>query len=415
MLNPNYHELYKNLQHDFNLKNEILENSFLPVSPYEYLDSMFPDEENLVVVFGTLKNKEGKVIEAGTVKRIPKEDIWKIFWRSNAYIPYADFYRNYYSSKTLKAVRAFVVDCDGVSSVNLSKVINYLWNELPAQPTYIVNSGKGVHFVYQLYQPIEVKGLRFTLQRLNENIQDSYTSILEVDKHPLVHPYRFPGFTTKIDTIATAFRVRGPYTLEELLRVFRVKDTPKTDGNAPTSQEKGQGKVIPFPRGKRAFFVWTIKRLFKNPPIPGRRHNSFFALGIIAYKCRREVPKEEALDVVAMIYEDMKRFRLNEGFTIEEAYKAFEKGYNLKAIRTRWKYLCDLLGWEYVPNKRNGRKRKEHVNLMNKIRLAKREFEREELLKKAVELKEKGISLRQISKLLGVSRKTLEKWFKNLE
>ena len=55
------------------------------------------------------------------------------------------------------------------------------------------------------------------------------------------------------------------------------------------------------------------------------------------------------------------------------------------------------------------------MNLMNKIRLDKREFEREELLKKAVELKEKGISLRQISKLLGVSRKTLEKRFKNLE
>jgi len=42
-----------------------------------------------------------------------------------------------------------------------------------------------------------------------------------------------------------------------------------------------------------------------NPPIPGRRHNSFFALGIVAYKCRREVPYEEALETIPMVYEDM--------------------------------------------------------------------------------------------------------------
>jgi hypothetical protein len=279
-----------------------------------------------------------------------------------------------------------------------------------------VNSGIGVHFVYQLCHPVEVKGRRDILQKLNDAIQESYTSFLEVDKHPIVHPYRFPGFLTKIRTEATAFKVREPYTLEELMKVYRLtpKTVPKTQKKPSTSEEKGQGKVIPFPRGKRAFFVWAIKRMFKNPPIPGRRHNSFFALGIIAYKCKREVPKEEALEVVAMVYEDMKRFRLNEGFTLEEAYKAFEKGYNPKAIRVRWKYLCELLGWEYIPRKRNGRTREEHIRLMNRIRLARCQSRWEELEEHIRRLRDLGYPKRKIAEMVGIHYSTLYRRFRHL-
>ena len=60
-----------------------------------------------------------------------------------------------FPSKTLKSVKAFVVDCDGVTSTRLKKILKYLWSSLPAEPTYIINSGQGVHFV--LSEPV-VKG-----------------------------------------------------------------------------------------------------------------------------------------------------------------------------------------------------------------------------------------------------------------
>ncbi len=70
-----------------------------------------------------------------------------------------------------------------------------------------------------------------------------------------------------------------------------------------------------------------------NPPIPGRRHSSFFALGIVAYKCRREVPYEEALETIPIMMDR----NLHIGFTIEEAYSAEKRG--LEAISSAVKPL----------------------------------------------------------------------------
>ena len=399
------------LQTEFLQKNSLLSSRFISVSPEEYIDSIYGQKDELIVVLGSEKDKEGRIIERGTVIRVPTEELWKLSWRSNAYLPYADFHKNYYSSKTLKAVRAFVVDCDGVTSATLGKVVKYLWSSLPAQPTYIVNSGKGVHFIYQLDRPVEVKGLRWSINKLNEAIQNSYTALLEVDKHPVVHPYRFPGFLTKINTTATAFRVRGAYTLEELMKLFEIK--PKK-AEKDKKQDKQKGELLVLPNGRRAFFEWVLRRLFKNPPIPGRRQNSFFALGIVSYKCRREVPYEEALETIPMVYEDMMRRNLHIGFTIEEAYEAFQKGYQPKYVRASWKYLCELLGWEYRPNKRNGRKREEHVKLMNRIRLARCQSRWEELEEHIKRLIEQGYSKRKIAEMVGIHHSTLYRRFKHL-
>ena len=395
------------LQTEFLQKNSLLSSRFISVSPEEYIDSIYGQKDELIVVLGSEKDKEGRIIERGTVIRVHTEELWKLSWRSNAYLPYADFRKNYYSSKTLKAVRAFVVDCDGVTSATLGKVVKYLWSSLPAQPTYIVNSGKGVHFIYQLDSPVEVKGLRWSINKLNEAIQNSYTELLEVDKHPVVHPYRFPGFLTKINTTATAFRVRGAYTLEELMKLFEIK--PKK-AEKDKKQDKQKGELLVLPNGRRAFFEWVLRRLFKNPPIPGRRHNSFFALGIVSYKCRREVPYEEALETIPMVYEDMMRRNLHIGFRIEEAYEAFQKGYQPKYVRASWKYLCELLGWEYRPNKRNGRTREEHLKYLRRIRQVQKE-EKEEHIRRLLSM---GYTKSEIAEMLGMSRRNLYKTYGHL-
>ena len=409
------YELKKNnLQQEFEAKNDILRSRFLEVAPVDYLSTIFPDkgyEDELIVVFGTVKDKSGNIIERGTVKRVALEYIWDITWRSNAYIPYCDFIKNYYHSKTLKSVKAFVVDCDGITSTRLKKILKYLWRSLPAEPTHIVNSGQGVHFVYVLSEPVNVKGLRWSVNKLNETIQDTFSKLLNVDKHPVVHPYRFPGFLTKIDTVATAFKVREPYTFEELMKVFKL-EPKKAKGTEKKGRQKG--KLLVLPNGRRAFFEWVLRKLFMNPPIPGRRHNSFFALGIVAYKCRREVPYEEALETIPMVYEDMMDRNLHIGFTMEEAYNAFHKGYNPKYVRASWKYLCGLLGWEYRPNKRNGRSREEHLEVMNAFRLVRKELRKKKYLPQILELKRKGLSLRQISKLLGIPHQTISGWLKNI-
>jgi len=402
------------LQEEFKAKNEILRTRFLEISPVEYIETIFQDkseEDKLIVVIGTQKDSKGNIIEKGTVTRIEVDEIFDIAWRSNAYIPYCDFKNNYYKSSTLERVRAFVVDCDRITSITLSRTLKYLLRELPAEPTHIVNSGKGVHFIYALSQPAEVRGLRWSINKLNEVIQDSFKEEnLNLDKHPIVHPYRFPGFMTKINTTATVFKIREPYTLEELMKLFEINPDPEK--RKKKSDKKP--KVYVLPRGSRNFFEYVIRRLFRNPPIKGRRHNSFFALGIVSYKCKREVPYEEAIETIPMIYEIMVDKNLHIGFSIEEAYKAFEKGYNPKAIKVKWKYLCELLGWEYRTNKRNGRKREEHLKLarkMKEIRCKSRWEEQEEHIKRLID---QGYNKKQIAEIVGIHYSTLYRRFKHL-
>ena len=399
------------LQQEFEAKNEILRLKFLEISPAEYIETIFQDkneEDELIVVIGTQKDSKGNIIEKGTVTRIKFDEIFDIAWRSNAYIPYADFKNNYYKSSTLEKVRAFVVDCDRITSTTLSRTLKYLLRELPAEPTHIVNSGKGVHFVYTLSQPAKIKGLRWSINKLNEAIQDSFKEEnLNLDKHPIVHPYRFPGFMTKINTTATVFKIREPYTLEELMKIFEINPDPD---DRKKKENNKKAKVYVLPRGSRNFFEYVIRRLFRNPPIPGRRQNSFFALGIVSYKCKREVPKEEALEVIPMIYEIMVDKNLHIGFKIEEAYKAFEKGYNPKAIKAKWKYLCELLGWEYKPNKRNGRTREEHLRYLQKIRQIQKE-EKEEHIKRLIA---RGYTKAEIAEILGMTRRNLNKTYGHL-
>nr|AUH21279.1 hypothetical protein [uncultured bacterium]AUH21285.1 hypothetical protein [uncultured bacterium]AUH21290.1 hypothetical protein [uncultured bacterium]AUH21295.1 hypothetical protein [uncultured bacterium]AUH21301.1 hypothetical protein [uncultured bacterium] len=406
------YEPQNELQKEFEAKNELLRSRFPELSPMEYLETIFPDkgdEDNLIVVFGTIKDKKGNIIENGTVGRIKFCEVWDIAWRSNAYIPYCSFKKDYYHSRTLETVRAFVVDLDNVSPRNLRQILNYVFKQIPL-PTHVINSGKGFHFVYALNEPVKVKGLRWTLNTLNEAIQEAFKPFASLDKHPLVHPYRFPGFMTKINTVATAFKVKSTYTLEELLKLFKLNPKKSSVKTEKKESSGNKAKILFLPNGSRHFFEWFIWQLFKRPPYPGKRHNSFFALGIVSYKCRRYVPYEEAIDVVDMVYDGMERLNLHIGFTREEAHRAFQKGYNPKAVRVRWKFICGLLDWEYRPNKRNGRKREEHLRYLQKIRQIQKE-EKEEHIKR---LLARGYTKTEIAEMLGITRQNLYKTYGHL-
>ena len=397
-----YDELQKELRREFEAKNEILRSRFSELSPYKYLDLVFPEKPELILVFGSTRDGQGNITHHGTVRRVPRGDIWNMAWAWNAYMPYCDFKNNYYHSKTMETVRAFVNDCDKVTSTKLTKILKYLWEFLPAKPTHIVNSGQGFHFIYLLNTPVEVKGLRWSIHALNKAIQNKFSHLLKVDKHPVVHPYRFPGFQTKINTTATVFEVRQPYTLEDLMTAFKTrKKGKKSKGKA-----SNEGTLY-LPNGKRAFFVYVLRRLFMNPPIPGRRQNSFFALGIISYKCKRQVPYQEALEAIPMVYEDMMDRNLNTGFTIDEAYKAFHKGYKQQYVRATWKYLTELLGWEYRPNRRNRRTRDQHLKLARRIRSIYQEEKRQRIEKQIKTLLQKGYTKSKIAQELGMTRRNL--------
>ena len=91
---------------------------------------------------------------------------------------------------------------------------------------------------------------------------------------------------------------------------------------------------------------------------------SMCALAVIAYKCA--VPLDELerdLYSLLLIYNKDSVRKVKE----KEIPSAL-KMYNEKAMQTSRESLELWIGWEYKPIKRNGRRRAEHIKLMNFVR-----------------------------------------------
>lgn len=378
---------------DFLGKREYLASKFELIPPKVYLDRIYSGKGRLVVILGTTKTFKGTVI------RLQKQEIWKLSAYPNVYMPYVDFVNDYYHSRTTDRIRAFVVDCDAVNINTLEYLLKYVWDKLPLLPSYIVNSGKGVHFVYALDMPYKIKDRKRLVNDLNTKIQETYAEIGRLDKHPISHPYRFPGFATKLYTKAEAFITGKHYSLQELIEAFMGE----VEGKKQIQPQ--QGKILVFPKGSKHFYSYVLRSLMRRPPIPGRRNKSFFALGIVSWKCMSHVSKEEAVKMARVLYERMELLGLTRDFSWEEALKAFNSAYNPKATTVRWKTICDLLDWEYRPNKRNGRSREQHLEYLQGIR----KLQKKEKEKRIKELLAKGYSKAQIARELGVTRYNLYK------
>jgi hypothetical protein len=374
---------------EFYCKENLLARHFTEIDPAEYFSLIFSDKKEIPVVFGKYEN------HPGTVKRTSTDEIWKISFLPNAYISYCDFKNDYYRSSTLQKVRAFVADLDCVDTTTLEFFLQYNADITP-QPTHIVNSGRGLHAVY-LVEPVKITNEnRFFISQLNRKIQSLFAGVFKVDFHPVVHPYRFPGFATKIGTRASVYRTgdKERYTFTELADVLQFKD-----------RSNAVSKVLAFPTARRTLYVYVLRRLWVNPPLPGRRHNSFFGLGIVAYKCKREVPKDEALFGVQAIYQRLTHFGLEKGFSYTEALTAFHKGYKPEYVRASWKYLCSLFEWDPRPLQRRRGKRplEEHLKYLQE----KRQERKREVEKKIQRLLKRGYTKAEIARRLGMSRQNL--------
>lgn len=128
-------------------------------------------------------------------------------------------------------MHAMAFDIDGVSLDNLQTMFHQFEIGLLPRPTFIVNSGHGVHLYYVFEEPIALfKPVRKTLKE----IKFALTTILwsrftssekEVQYQGIFQPFRLPGSVTKFQNTITleAFRVGEKTSLYELLAHLRYQ------------------------------------------------------------------------------------------------------------------------------------------------------------------------------------------------
>ena len=142
------------------------------------------------------------------------------------------YYGKKANGKNARYLHAITLDLDGVGIKELKFLIAYFQNGMIPTPTYLVNSGHGMHLYYILEEPEPMyKYARAPITKLKnaliEDIWNARTSTIKghKDDQPWSQMYRVVGSISKLGTEypATAYKV-GNYTTLEALNNFLLEE-----------------------------------------------------------------------------------------------------------------------------------------------------------------------------------------------
>lgn len=368
-------EAIEYIEEQYNEKNMVLSEFGREVSSYTLYEDIFGDtEQTIPVVF----IDEG---EEQTTKHIVPMSIDEAMEqcedRNDMLMGGCTYFNNWISKKSAKDIYSFIIDMDNVYSGTLLNALRQDWRtangeELP-MPTYIVNSGTGLHLYFVLTEPIpNYKATTENLDKLYRALAIQQTTkrvYLKEQVQWFGQDFRMAGGMNKYNWKNTVFRVGEKWDIDELGKAVGLKDVhfvrygeKRTKKKKPTGERKPRAKRQGW-RTNRAFYDYAVREC-RAKTKEGNRYTSMCALSVIAWKCN--VPQEELEKDLLSLLPDY-----NKGATRQikekEIYSAM-KMYNSKAMLTQRESLENWQGWEYKPIKRNGRKQAEHIKLMNFVR-----------------------------------------------
>lgn len=403
------------LRQEFNEKNEILKRYGKLTSAVEYYEDMYGSYGNEIMPYALLEKEEEE--KPTIIQRAQNiDEILQIAAFGNYVYTYScSFFHGWPREKLVNDVYAFVIDLDGVSPADLRVLMKREIKKLP--PTYIVNSGQGVHLVYMFTNPVACykvrkKPLKQAIKAL-ASLFKVKTYSYEVDPTAtLVHPYRVVGSRTKLGQTAKAYKIGEKREVVEMLKLLNIdtylfeehKKKPKTQRRKASYNSK----VATLPTGRVRFYDSTYERV-RHEVDEGHRYLSLFALAIIAYKCRipRAQIEEDIGDLVDLFNqkEHMQKVRENE---IEKALT----GYSQKFVKVNSYTLEEYLGFTFHrKTKRNGLKQGEHLLIARAVKAARQKATKEIQMKRYLQ-KYPDASLKQMEEDLGWSRHTIIKYRK---
>lgn len=420
------------LKYDFAYKNEILAGCFDEVNPFTFYETVFSDKDiytdTCIVSYGS--NEKMPLVKANPIEKTTKvltieEMITSSVDYGNVYVAPASFFRNCNITKCLKSLYAIVVDFDGDKrgvSVDLLKwLLERIFeneDDLPS-PTFVTNSGKGLHLFWVFEKPVpmfnENKRIMSELYKAIHQKLADYNA--KPQKHHFAQAYRVVGSRTKLNQTTTAFKTGEVLPAETLLRDFGIEkaiiwnEGRKKEKMEPSESmlklaeniEKTLGVVCEnrddwdyvhkyISDNKKAFTetfklnqserfrkndgtgwgspLWyaTMKdRIIRDTP-EGNRYTSLMALTVIGYKCN--IPFETVKkDIDEIIIKWQIRPKSFEVRFHDEYRNRIDNMYSEKFKKVRKVQLEEWLGFKMTSSsKRNGRKRAEHIKLMNFVR-----------------------------------------------
>lgn len=308
------------------------------------------------------------------------------------------------SRKTENATRmyAFAIEIDDLrvsddgSPVGLNDLLHHFDIELLPTPNYIICSGNGVHLYYVFEQPLILfdnvkKSLDAFKKALTPYFWNQYvTKDYKIENIQFESPFqgfRMAGGVTKKGDRTRIFEISThPIAIEELNR-YAVKYGKKEcqidiayeseltlaeakeaypewyERRIVNKQKKGTWEC------KRDLYDWWKRRITEGASV-GHRYYCLLMLSIYAIKCGRNVSEEELIeDAYSFLdkFDEMSENEINR-FTDEDVMDALQGYYDKDLVTYPINSIVYRSGIPIEKNKRNFRKQKDHVKLMNLIR-----------------------------------------------
>ena len=358
------------IREQYEEKNMVLEQYGEQVSPWALYEDIFDDlEQEIPVVF----------IDDDEEKRIRKMSISDAITmgtaRNDTLIGGCTYFNSWISKKSARNIYTFIIDYDNAYSGPLLRAFQHGWKtesgDPVAMPTYIVNSGTGLHLYFVLEEPIPcyhsmTKNLDAVYRALA--IQQSRRVFVELQIQWFGQDFRCAGGLNKYEWENTIFKVGDKWNIDDLAKAVGVDVHFTRYGEKRKKQITG-GKTQPKKRKypgwqtNRAFYDYSLERC-RNETREGNRYLSMCALSAIAFKCG--VTKSELeRDLLGLLP------AYNKGATRpvkEKEVISAVKMYNDRAMLAPRDSLERWQGWTYTPIKRKGQKRDEHLEEARAIR-----------------------------------------------
>lgn len=391
------------------------------------------------------------------------------------------YFGKHRTAANARFLHAFAVDLDGVGTEQLANILKQIrngsdpdlpkWTSIP-QPTFIVNSGTGVHLYYLLDEPVplvpgNVPFLQELKRRLTDRVWRDTTSTLEERQYQGIYQgFRIPNTTTKLNGRGAGSKRSHPYeavafchygedwepwrcSMEYLLGYLggtsekdrlRLDDLARTGGRTPIEQAKER-----WPEWYRRRLVegcapgrWTAsRRLYdwwkEQVMAHATDHHRYWCLhSLAAYADKCGVPYDELeADALALVpHLESLTERVDNHFTEEDALAAIAAYGDGQIHRLTRDGISRRTAIGIDPNKRNYRKQHQHMVYLNGLRKMRRDVlgedeygnggrpkgsgEKRDMIR-SYAAEHPGASQRAIAKALGVSPTTVNKWLKGAQ
>ena len=359
------------------------------------------------------------------------------------------------TSNNARFLYALAIDLDGITKKQYMVDLFYQMdgngpsNHLP-KPTYIVDSGNGLHIYYVFEKPIPCfKNINLKMNVLKNSltfkIWNGYVTSLSksVQYQSIFQGFRIVGSSTKSGEITTAYKIGEKVTVEYLNKFipweenraenFEYKSKLTLEEAKKKYPDWYQRRIInkePNKTGegkcwniKRNLYDWW-KRKLKFEILEGHRYFGMMCLAIYAKKCgltKKELENDAFLlmpQLDKLTSEDSNHFTKKD---VLAALKAFDDKYLAFSIDN----ISKLTNIPIQKNKRNYRSRKDHIKYMNAVRNAfypdkswinkEGRPSKEKLVTDYLKANPTITNKANIARDLGVDRSTVYKYFNKMQ